>query len=556
MLLIFLLASITAAPETPVAADAVFINGKVWTVDPTKPEAQGIAVWRNRIIAVGSDSEVKQLVGPKTKIIDLKGHRVVPGFYDSHAHFLSGGESLARVDLKDAKDETEFGRRLVEFDKKTPRGRWLIGGQWDHDRTFEGKLPSAAIVDKYVKDRPVFIRRYDGHMALANTAALKMAGVSADTKEVPGGVVDRLADGKTPSGILRDNAMSLVAGLIPEPDEGEILEAVSAAQKHAAEIGMTSLQDMDGNGSETRRRLLRVLQRLAREGKLTCRIDLRWPLGQYKELASVGITADFGNDFVRIGGVKAFMDGSLGSSTAKMFEPYLSDAKSTGVFVTEPSVMRSLVRSADAAGLNVCVHAIGDRANATMLDIFEEVAKQNGQRDRRFRIEHVQHLRPADYPRFKLLGVIASMQPYHAIDDGRWAEGRIGDKRCGSSYAFRSLLDAGARLAFGSDWPVAPLDPLPGIDAAVNRRTIDGKNPNGWFPEQRISVAEAIEGYTMGSAYAAFQENDRGSISVGKLADFAVLSRDILDPNERDKIDSTRVVMTVVGGKIVFETKP
>ncbi len=556
MLLIFLLATITATPETPVAADAVFINGKVWTVDPTKPEAQGIAVWRNRIIAVGSDSEVKQLVGPKTKIIDLKGHRVVPGFYDSHAHFLSGGESLARVDLKDAKDETEFGRRLVEFDQKTPRGRWLIGGQWDHDRTFEGKLPSAAIVDKYVKDRPVFIRRYDGHMALANTAALKMAGVSADTKEVPGGVVDRLADGKTPSGLLRDNAMSLVAGLIPEPDEGEILEAVLAAQKHAAEIGMTSLQDMDGNGAETRRRLLRVLQRLAKEGKLTCRIDLRWPLGQYKELASVGVTADFGNDFVRIGGVKGFIDGSLGSSTAKMFEPYLSDAKSTGVFVTEPSVMRSLVRSADAAGLNVCVHAIGDRANATMLDIFEEVAKQNGQRDRRFRIEHVQHLRPADYPRFKELGVIASMQPYHAIDDGRWAEGRIGAKRCSSSYAFRSLLDAGARLAFGSDWPVAPLDPLPGIDAAVNRRTIDGKNPNGWFPEQRISVAEAIEAYTMGSAYAAFQENDRGSISVGKLADFAVLSRDILDPNERDKIDSTRVVMTVVGGKVVFEPNP
>jgi predicted amidohydrolase YtcJ len=313
---------------------------------------------------------------------------------------------------------------------------------------------------------------------------------------------------------------------------------------------------MDGSGPETRRRLFRVLQRLAKEGKLTCRIDHRWPLGQYRELANLGVTADFGNDFVRIGGVKGFMDGSLGSSTAKMFEPYTSDSKTMGVFVTPPDTMISLVRSADSAGLNVCVHAIGDQANATMLDVFAEVAKQNGNRDRRFRIEHVQHLRTVDYPRFKELGVIASMQPYHAIDDGRWAEGRIGAKRCSSSYAFRSLLDAGARLAFGSDWPVAPLDPIPGIDAAVNRRTLDGKHPDGWFPEQRITVIEAIEAYTMGSAFAAFQEKDRGSISIGKLADFVVLSRDILDPKERDQIESTKVLKTVVGGKVVFERKP
>jgi predicted amidohydrolase YtcJ len=550
-----LLTSLASTAQPPVSAEAVFINGKVWTVDPGKPEAQAIAVWQGRILAVGSVAEVKQLVGANTKVIDLKGQRLVPGFYDSHAHFLAGGQSLSCVDLKDAKDEDEFGRRLVDFDKKTPRGRWLIGGKWDHDRTFGGKLPNASTVDKYVKDRPVFIRRYDGHMALANSAALKLANVTANTREVPGGVIDRLADGKTPSGILRDNAMSLIAPLIPEPDEAEILEAVLAAQKYAGEIGLTSLQDMDGSGSETRRRLLRVLQRLAKEGKLTCRIDLRWPLTQHKELAAVGVTADFGNDFVRIGGVKGFMDGSLGSSTAKMFEPYLSDARTSGVFVTPPDFMRALVRSADAAGLNVCVHAIGDQANATLLDVYAEVAKQNGQRDRRFRIEHVQHLRPSDYPRFKTLGVIASMQPYHATDDGRWAEGRIGKDRCGSSYAFRSLLDAGARLAFGSDWPVAPLDPLSGIDAAVNRRTLDGKNPNGWFPEQRISVAEAIEAYTMGSSFAAYQEKDRGSITAGKLADFVVLSCDIFDPKERDRIDTTNVLLTVVGGKIVFERK-
>jgi predicted amidohydrolase YtcJ len=548
MLSIFVLC---AAPIP--TADAVFLNGRVWTVDPAKPEVQAVAVWHGRILQIGTDAEIKALAGPETKVIDLGGKRVIPGVYDSHVHFLAGGLSLARVDLKDAKDEAEFGKRLVEFAKNSPRDRWIVGGLWDHDRTFAGKLPSAATIDKYVKDRPVFIRRYDGHMGLANTAALKLAGVTAETKGIPGGVIDRLADGKTPSGILRDNAMSLVDRLIPEPAEDEILEAVLAAQKYAAEIGVTSVQDMDGNASETRRRMFRVLQKLAREGKLTCRIDLRWPLGLHKELAAVGVEANFGGEFLRIGGVKGFMDGSLGSSTAKMFEPYDSDAKSTGVYVTEPDTMRSLVRSADAAGLNVCVHAIGDKANAVLLDIFGEVARQNGAKDRRFRIEHVQHLRPVDYPRFKELGVIASMQPYHAIDDGRWAEGRIGAKRCESSYAFRSLLDNGAKLAFGSDWPVAPLNPIPGIDAAVNRRTLDGKHPRGWFPEQRITAAEAVEAYTLGSAFGGFQEKEKGSLTAGKLADFVCLSRDILDAKERDHIAETKVTMTVVGGRVVFE---
>ncbi len=546
---------ISGAADPVVAADTVFVNGKLWKVDAAKPEARAVAVWRGRIIKVGTDDEIKQLVGPGTKVIDLAGRRVVPGFYDSHAHFLGGGQQLASVNLKDAKDEAEFGRRLKEFDQKTPRDRWLTGGNWDHDRTFAGKLPTAAMVDKYVKDRPVFIRRYDGHMALANSTALKLAGVNADTKDLPGGVIDRLPDGKTPSGVLKDNAMSLVGRLVPEPDEAEILEAVLAAQRHAAEVGVASLQDMDGSSPETRRRLLRVLQRLAREENLTCRIDLRWPIALHRELSNAGVAAGFGSDFVRLGGVKGFMDGSLGSSTAKFFDPYDSDAASTGVFVTEPDTMRALIRAADAAGLNVCIHAIGDRANADLLTLFDEVARQNGARDRRFRIEHVQHLRPADYPRFKQLGVVASMQPYHVVDDGRWAEGRIGRARSASSYAYRSLIDAGSRLAFGSDWPVAPLNPLPGIDAAVNRRTLDGMHPGGWFPEQRISVAESIEAYTLGSAYGAGQEKDRGSLSPGKLADFVALSRDILAPAERDKIAETTVVQTIVGGKVIYERK-
>jgi predicted amidohydrolase YtcJ len=552
--LIFL-SLLTPAAEPPVVAELIVHNGRVWTGDAKQPEARAVAVWRGRILKVGTDAEVKALAGANTRLIDLKGGRLVPGFYDSHAHFLNGGRALSSVYLKDAKDEAEFGKRLTEFDRKTPRERWIVGGLWDHDRTFKGELPTAATIDKFVKDRPVFIRRYDGHMGLANSAALKLAGITADTRDPPGGVIYRLADGKTPSGILKDNAMGLVDRLIPAPNEEEILEAVLAAQKACAEQGVTSLQDLDGSAAETRRKLFRIYQKLARDGKLTVRLDLRWPIAFHREVSNTGAMADFGNDFVRIGGVKGFMDGSLGSSTAKMFAPYEKEPKNTGVYVTEPDTMRSYIRSADAAGLNVCVHAIGDQANAVLLDLFADVAKQNGAKDRRFRIEHVQHLRPEDYKRFKELGVIASMQPYHVIDDGRWAEGRIGKKRCASSYAYRSLLDAGAVLAFGSDWPVAPLDVMAGIDAAVNRRTLDGKHPDGWFPEQRITVEDAVRAYTHGSAFAAFQEKDRGTISAGKIADFVLLSRDIFDPKEKDKIADTKVLLTVVGGRVVFERK-
>ncbi len=538
------------------AADLVLVGGKVWTGDKARPEAEAVAVWRDRILAVGGDVEVRALAGPGTRVIELHGRRVVPGFNDSHVHLLGGGTDLSRVALKDAADEAEFGRRLREFDAKLPRGRWILGGLWDHDRTFGGKLPTAGLVDKYVSDRPVFINRYDGHMALANTKALQLAGVTAATPDPPGGVVVRLDDGKTPSGVLRDNAMALVLRVVPPPSEAEIAEAAQAALALARSVGVTTLQDMDGGDPASRRQFFRVLQRLARGGELTARVDLRWPIASARDLTDAGVEAAFGGDWLTVGGLKGFMDGSLGSSTAKMFEPYLNEPGSTGVFVTPRGRMLEMVRSADAAGLSVAVHAIGDRANAELLDIYAEAAKANGPRDRRFRIEHAQHLRPADYPRFRELGVIASMQPYHAIDDGRWAEGRIGAERCASSYAFRSLLDAGARLAFGTDWPVAPLDPLAGLDAAVNRRTLGTTAGEGWFPAQRITAAEALEAYTLGSAYAAFQEKDRGTLAPGKLADLVVLSRDVLAPSERDHIADTRVELTVTGGKVVYERKP
>ncbi len=534
-------------------ADLVVTNARIWTVNSAQPEAEALAIVRDRIAVVGSGADVRPMIGPKTRVLDAQGRRIVPGFYDSHIHLLGSGLRLSEVALKDAANEAEFGKRLQAFDRKLPRDRWLLGGEWDHDRTFGGRLPTAELIDKYVADRPVFLRRYDGHMAVVNTSALRLAGITAETAEPAGGVIYRKPGSRHPSGVLRDNAMSLVERLVPAPTEEQIIEAVRAALAEARQVGVTSAQDMGGSAGAMRRRLFRLYQQLARQGQLTMRLDLRWPLADWRSLAMLGVEANYGDDWVRIGGVKGFVDGSLGSSTAKMFDSYRNEKGSTGVYVTPLNRLRESIEGADAAGLSIAVHAIGDRANAELLDIFAEVAKKNGPRDRRFRIEHAQHLRPRDYARFKELGVIASLQPYHAIDDGRWAEGRIGAERCASSYACRSLLDAGARLAFGSDWSVAPLNPLLGIDAAVNRRTLDGKHPKGWFPQQKIGVAEAIAAYTLGSAYAAFQDKDRGSLEVGKLADFVVLSRDILADSERDRIAETKVLATIVGGKVVHE---
>jgi predicted amidohydrolase YtcJ len=542
-------------PAPPGQADVVLRHGKIWTVCPDHPEAEALAVRGSRILAVGRNADVRSFIGPGTKVIDLKGRRVLPGFHDSHVHLLSAGQRLSQVALKGADDEAEFGRRLQAFDRKLPRDRWLLGGEWDHDRTFAGRLPTAAMLDKYVPDRPAFLVRYDGHMALANGKALRLAGVSAETPDPPGGVVYRKAGGREPTGLLRDNAMGLVSAIIPPPSEGEIESAVEAALDELRRQGVTSVQDMDGSGGSVRRALLRLYQRLARSGRMTVRVRLYWPLSAWRDLGNVGIEVNFGGEWVQIGSLKDFMDGSLGSSTAKMFEPYLNEPGSTGLYVRPRSKLRDDILAADGAGLAVAVHAIGDRGNAELLDIFAEVSKLHGPRDRRFRVEHAQHLRPQDIARFAELGVIASMQPYHAIDDGRWAEGRIGAKRCATSYAFKSLLDAKAKVAFGSDWPVAPVSPILGIDAAVNRRTLDGKHPGGWFPEQRIGVAEAVEAYTRTAAYAAFREKELGTLEPGKLADLVVLSRDILAPAERDHIAQTEVLLTMAGGRVVYEKR-
>jgi len=543
--LLLLTAISTTAPSEP--ADLVLVSAKIWTGDRARPEATAMAVRGGRVVAVGGDEEVRAWRGAKTVVLDAKGRRVVPGFIDCHTHMSMGGVNLLAVDLRHTKDPADFTRKLAEFAKTRPAGAWLTDGAWDHQVWANPVLPTRAMLDPATGDRPACLSRTDGHMMVCSSIALKLARISRDTPDPPGGVVVRDSAGD-PTGVLKDAAMDLIASARPPRTEAEVEEALSTAVRHAAENGVTSVQDLPGDARD-----LDAWEKLRAGGKLTVRVSYRPSLSEW-EKARDRRAAMKDDEWLSIGGVKGYMDGSLGSGTALFFRPYADDPKTSGVYAAEAIPLEKLegrVAAADAAGLAVEVHAIGDRANAEILDIYERVAKKNGPKDRRFRVEHAQHLRAEDVPRFAKLGVIASMQPYHAIDDGRWAEKRIGVERCRTTYAFRSLLDSGATVAFGSDWDVAPLSALAGIDAAVNRRTLDGKHPQGWFPEQKISVEEALRAYTANAAFAGFEEKEKGTLAPGKLADFVVLSRDPLTIPVRE-LDGVRVDRTVVGGRTIY----
>jgi predicted amidohydrolase YtcJ len=534
----------------PAPVDLIVTSAKIWTGDPAHPEAQALAVRGGRIATVGSNSEISALRGPRTVVIDGRGRRVVPGFIDAHTHMAMGGFNLLALDLRHTKDPEEFTRELAAFTARKPAGQWLTDGAWDHEQWNPPRLPTKALLDPATGDRPTCLARQDGHMVVCNSLALKLAGITRDTPDPPGGVIVRDSSGE-PTGVLKDAAMGAIDGVRPARTQAELLEALRTAMKHAASVGVTSVQDLPGTSGD-----LAAWEALRDAREMTVRVSYRPSLSSWDE-AGRKRAAMKQDEWLRVGGVKGFADGSLGSSTALFFAPYSDDPRNSGVFNAEAiplSRMEERVRGADRAGLQVEIHAIGDRANAEILDLYERVARANGPKDRRFRIEHAQHLRPEDIPRFAKIPVIASMQPYHAIDDGRWAQKRIGDERCRTTYAFRSLLDTGARLAFGSDWDVAPLSPIAGIDAAVTRRTLDGKNPGGWFPEQRISVQEALRAYTAGGAYAAFEEKEKGTLASGYLADFVLLSRDILEIPPAE-IAGVSVDATVVGGNVVFERR-
>lgn len=539
------------AKDKLMAADLIIVNATVHTMDATQPTAEAVAVLGNRVAAVGSTAEIRQLAGKKTRVVDAGKRLVLPGFNDAHVHFLMGGFQLSNVDLRDAKSPEEFAERIHRFAGKIPKGQWITGGEWDHERWPGAPLPTKEMIDAATPDNPVFVSRLDGHMALANSLALKMAGVTRDTKDVDAGFITRDAKTGEPTGLLKDAAMAYVEKIIPDNTFEEKLAAAKAATDYAAKLGVTSVQDMS-TGAD-----VGVYQTLLDRGELKTRIYGMTPLSRFERLANAGIRAHFGNDMLRIGGLKAFSDGSLGSSTALFFEPYSDEPGNHGLpgpDMFPEGIMLKRAMAADQAGLQVITHAIGDRANEEILSIYRKVAKTNGERDRRFRIEHAQHLRMEDIARFGGEHVIPSMQPYHCIDDGRWCEGRIGAKRCKGTYAFRLLLDSGAMLAFGSDWTVAPLDPMTGVYAAVTRRTLDGKNPNGWMPDQKITVEESVHAYTVGSAYAEFSEKVKGTLTSGKLADIVMLDQDIFKINPVE-IQNTHVLLTIMDGRVVYEAE-
>jgi predicted amidohydrolase YtcJ len=536
--------------HNPRCADLVVLNGRLLTFDLAQLHAEAMAIVGARIACVGANQDIWEWVGNKTQIVNANGNTVLPGFIDSHVHFRDGGFGLSGVQLRDAETPEEFIRRISEYANRIPNGEWILGGRWNHELWPGSLFPTKEWIDGYTPNNPVLISRYDGHMVLANSLALQLAGITRDTVVPPGGTIERGPTGEL-TGLLKDEAISLAQRVVPNPSEDQLTRAITAALAEARRYGITGIHD-NANAED-----FAVYQKLYERGGLTCRIYCMMPIRHWKSLADIGVRAAFGNDWIRIGALKGFADGSLGSSTALFFEPYSDTPHNSGLagadMLPEGNMLKT-VQEADRAGLQVCIHAIGDRANHLVLDMYEAAVKadRRNAEKRRFRIEHAQHLHPNDIAKFASLGVIASMQPVHLVDDGCWAEKRIGHERCRTTYAFRTLLDHDIRLAFGSDWTVAPLNPLLGIHAAITRQTSDGKHPGGWFPTEKITLEEAVKAYTMGSAYAEFAENEKGSLTAGKLADIVVLDAHVFAiPLEHLK--EIKVLCTIAGGKVVYQ---
>lgn len=523
-------------------ADLILTDARIWTGNTAQPWAEAIAVQSDTIIAVGNNEEILKFKGNNTKILNLNEKFVVPGFIDSHLHFLTGGFNLTSVQLRDANTKEEFIRRIAEYAKTLKPGTWILGGDWDHT-LWGGSLPDKSWIDKITPDHPVFVTRLDGHMSLANSLAMKLAGINEEIKDIEGGTIVRNPAGKL-TGIFKENAASFIENKIPPPSDEQTDQALIKAMNYVASKGVTSVHHMCGN--------MDALERAKNNHRLITRIYAMVPLENWKKLKEKIEKSGKGDKWLKIGGVKGFVDGSLGSHTAAMLAPFTDSPKDSGFFVNTKANLHKWTLEADREGLQVMIHAIGDRAIHYLLDMYDSVAKENGPRDRRFRIEHAQHIAPNDISRFSQSRIIPSMQPYHLSDDGRWAEKIIGSERMKTTYALKSLFDSGATVAFGSDWFVAPPTPLEGIYAAVTRRTLDNKNPNGWVPKQKITVEQALIAYTKNGAYASFEEDIKGTLEPGKLADFVVINEDLtkIDPI---KIREAKILQTYVGGKKVYD---
>ncbi|WP_020399809.1 amidohydrolase [Kordiimonas gwangyangensis] len=540
--------ALSAASFAAEVADQVYTGGKIWTGRSDAVDAEAIAVKGDRILAVGRAEDMAAHMGPDTETILLNGRFLMPGMMDNHVHFEMGSVGLAQVQLRDAATPQEFARRIGEAAKAASEGAWIVEGSWDHE-LWGGELPDRAWVDELTGDVPVAVSRLDGHMILANTAALELADIDADTPDPEGGVIVRDEAGRA-TGVLKDNAANLVFAVIPPLSDAAMEEAFLRGMRHAVENGVTQVHDMGYNW-----RSLETFQRLRAKGEMSIRVYSFTPLAEWERMAAYVKENGRGDDWLRWGALKGFVDGSLGSTTAWFYEPYTDEPDTSGFPVADLPELEADVLGAAEAGLHVTVHAIGYQANDKLLDIFERVEGKVAREDLRFRIEHAQHLTAAAIERFDDLGVIASMHPYHLIDDGRWAEKRIGKARLKGTYALGSVMKAGAHVTFGSDWSVAPLKPLLGIYAAVTRRTLDGKNPDGWIADEKVSVVQALKAYTAENAFAGYQEDRLGILKPGYLADFVVLAYDPFEM-KAEKLDQNKVLRTVVGGKTMYELPP
>ena len=545
------------APEVPAAAiaDMVLRGGRVFLADGANTVAQAVAVRDGRVVAAGSDAEVAPLVGERTQVVELAGRLVTPGFNDAHIHFASGGASLLAVNLTGTTSMAEIERRLAAGVAAAQPGEWVVGRGWDHTRLARDEVgpdgwPGRALLDRVAPDNPVFLSRVDGHVAWVNRRALEAAGIGPRTRAPQGGEIVRDPRTGEATGILKESATELVERRIPDPTPAQVMRGIRAAQEMAARTGVTSVQTSATAAD------VRAYRELLDRDSLTVRVYAWHPLSRetIRDFRELGITAGSGGDWLRTGMLKGYTDGTLGSRTAYMLEPFADDHATHGLPQHTDAQLDSLVAAADAAGLQVILHAIGDAANRQALDAFERAARANGTRGRRHRVEHAQILDRADIPRFARLGVIASMQPTHATSDMRWAETRIGRERAAEgAYAWRSLLDAGATVVFGTDFAVEPMAPVEGIYSAVTRQSREepGTPPGGWLPEQRLTREEAIRLYTAASAYGEWQEGRKGTLRPGMLADLVVWDRDLLTVPEAEILRAAPDLM-VVGGRVVF----
>ncbi len=522
-----------------------FINGLIYTVNNKKPLTEAVIVEGNRILYTGTNEDVRAKINKDTEIIDLCGKLMLPGFIDAHVHLINGGNYLSGLNLRNAKSISEF-IEILKIYTKSKKDEWITGGSWDHEQWEEKILPNKEMIDNFTTDLPVFIERMDKHIGLANSYALELCNINKSTPNPPGGEICKDQNGEL-TGILKDNAMSLIYRVIPESTDIQKYQAALTALEEAKKNGITSVHDI------TNRNELSTYLKLEKDDKLKCRIYTILPINNYKNPEDEIKLGLHKTKKIKFRSLKAFADGSLGAGTAWFFKPYENDT-SAGLpqNILIDGNLKKLAAEADKQKLQISTHAIGDKTNAYLLDIYEEIKNQDPLHDRRFRIEHAQHLRYQDIPRFSSIGVIASCQPYHLYFDGSYAEKKIGKERIKFSFPFRTLLDNNVVLCFGSDWPVVPINPLYGIYAAVTRNTSDNKNPDGWIPEQKISVEDAVKCYILNNAYASFEEDIKGSIEPGKLADLVVLNENIFRiPHE--KIKDVKVDMTVFDGEIIYE---